>query len=48
MITLLHGLFGKNKEVVGINARNIGYIFAENPRKLLNLVDDKLNSTLSH
>lgn len=44
MITLLHGLFGKNKEVVGINARNIGYIFAENPRKLLNLVDDKLKT----
>ena len=44
MITLLHELFGKNKEVVGINARNIGYIFAENPRKLLNLVDDKLKT----
>ena len=44
MITLLPGLFGKNKEVVGINARNIGYIFAENPRKLLNLVDDKLKT----
>ncbi|MHC1574553.1 MAG: alpha-L-glutamate ligase-like protein [Candidatus Methanogasteraceae archaeon] len=37
-------MFGKNKEVVGINARNIGYIFAENPRKLLNLVDDKLKT----
>ncbi|HDN65182.1 MAG TPA: alpha-L-glutamate ligase-like protein [Methanosarcinales archaeon] len=44
MITPLSRLFGKNKEVVGINARNIGYIFAENPRKLLSLVDDKLKT----
>ncbi len=44
MVTLLSGLFVKNKEVVGINERNIGYISAENPRKLLNLVDDKLKT----
>ena len=44
MIPLLIGLFRKNKEVIGINARNIRYIFAENPRKLLNLVDDKLKT----
>ena len=44
MITLLSRLFKKNKDVVGINDRNIGYIFAENSRKLLNLVDDKLKT----
>ena len=44
MIALLPGLFGKNKDIVGINDRNIGYIFTENPRKLLNLVDDKLKT----
>ena len=44
MISLLPGLFGKNKDIVGINDRNIGYIFTENPRKLLNLVDDKLKT----
>ena len=44
MITLLPRLFKKNKDVVGINDRNIGYIFAQNPRKLLNLVDDKLKT----
>ncbi len=37
-------MFRKNKDIVGINARNIGYIFSENPRKLLNLVDDKLKT----
>ena len=39
---IIYGLFSNKKEIVGINERNISFIFPKNPRKLLNLVDDKL------
>lgn len=44
MITLFPWLFGENKEVVGKNERDIEYIFPENPRNLVNLVNDKLRT----
>jgi len=38
------GIFRKKREILGINERNISYIYPGNPRKLLNLVDDKLRT----
>lgn len=39
---IIYGLFSNKREIIGINERNISFIFPKNPRKLLNLVDDKL------
>ncbi|OEU76237.1 MAG: alpha-L-glutamate ligase-like protein [Desulfuromonadales bacterium C00003107] len=41
---ILPRIFGKNRDVLGINERNVGHIYLENPRKLLKLVDDKLTT----
>ncbi|KAF5417278.1 MAG: Ribosomal protein S6--L-glutamate ligase [Candidatus Methanogaster sp.] len=44
MLTLLSGLFGKNKDVIGRSERDMMYLFPENPKNLLHLVDDKLKT----
>ena len=44
MITLIPWSFGKNNDVIGKNERDKEYIFPENPRKLFNLVNDKLST----
>lgn len=41
---IIFGLFKNKSEIVGINERNIGYIFTGNPRNLFHLVDDKLKT----
>lgn len=41
---MLGSLSMTNKGILGINARNIDYIFANNPRKHYQLVDDKLQT----
>ena len=42
MLTMLSKL--RENGVVGINERNVRYVHPNNPRKLLNLVDDKLET----